>query len=112
MVCGLFTILTFYPSTPSTPPVRADVLIHPREVQALWSQHYTTTRELQRKGVDNATPRHRTVLDTTGTAYTHASNPDTLKEGKNERRERKERKGKRKKTKETGQKRNNTRSKN
>ena len=61
-----------YPSTPSTPRVRASSSLTDVSSVVTKLRH----RELHRnavKGVDDV------VLDTTGAQDTHASNPDTLK---------------------------------
>ena len=55
-LCVFTLSRSFYPSTPSTPSVRAHSF-HSKEVRALSSQNYATER------VDNETPCHRTGYD-------------------------------------------------
>ena len=55
-MCVFFTLnRSFYPSTSSTPIILSVPILHPREVQALWSQTYDTEilHRNAAKGVDN-----------------------------------------------------------
>jgi len=61
-MCVFFTLnRSFYPSTSSTPIILSVPILHPREVQALWSQTYDTEilHRNAAKGVDNAMSCHR-----------------------------------------------------